>query len=499
MNKIHYTWLLTVVGVVGCGSDPSLNPSERKGLDQPTATPYNAKAFRKFGPEQQAYIAGHALGICYLKDSLQASLAGLGYTPPLGVSAHHARIPYSYSEMVATPCKAVMGTSSQSVRTSPVACEETQNCTHAEPFMDNDSHPDGDPGFGSHETDDATDKPAKGGDTPDDDVSGGDEDQDQDEDEDGDEDEDEDGDEDEDEDEDEEGDEDTKRRGSGRFIDEDCETFLDPAAMDARTATSEIDPEQALLLLMSEDEISEKHIKQFSLGLREALHLEDLDEDTDHSEVEHLKEHVQQAGLCEHSPLVLDLDGNGVQATTPGEGVFFDLRESGNVLQTSWPVPGDALLALDKNNDGWISDGSELFGNSKTRTGRYPHGFAALAIYDRPRHGGNRDGLIDRRDSVFLKLRLWQDLNRDGVSQAQELMSLKSAGILGLDLSFSMSTRRDAGGNLHAQKGEFIRANDDGSTGRGQMVDVWLRTQSATSRIRATRPWLTGIFGSPTQ
>ena len=75
------------------------------------------------------------------------------------------------------------------------------------------------------------------------------------------------------------------------------------------------------------------------------------------------------------------------------------------------------------------------------------HGFRALAEFDGPQGGGNSDGVIDARDAVFASLRLWRDIDHDGVSQQQELHTLPALGVVRLHLSHKESKRTDEHGN----------------------------------------------------
>ena len=68
-------------------------------------------------------------------------------------------------------------------------------------------------------------------------------------------------------------------------------------------------------------------------------------------------------------------------------------------------------------------------------------GFLALALYDRVANGGNDDGVVDKRDSVFAKLRLWQDANHNGNSEAWELHNLPELSVASIALDYKTSKR----------------------------------------------------------
>jgi hypothetical protein len=169
------------------------------------------------------------------------------------------------------------------------------------------------------------------------------------------------------------------------------------------------------------------------------------------------------------SPLVLDMNGDGVQTLGIEEGVQFDLLNTGTAQQVGWVDKHDGLLVMDRNQDGLVNTGAELFGTSTalTQGGLAEDGWLALAQFDL-----NTDGLIDAKDAVFKDLQVWVDANSNGVSEAGELRSLADAGVLSIDLKHDNAQTTQNGNVL---QGFSSFTTTDGQS--HQIVDAWLMTQ----------------------
>ncbi|MCL4456177.1 MAG: hypothetical protein M1147_07430 [Nitrospirae bacterium] len=159
-------------------------------------------------------------------------------------------------------------------------------------------------------------------------------------------------------------------------------------------------------------------------------------------------------------PLMVDLDGDGIETTNVKDGAYFDHDGNGFAEQTGLVSPDDGILVMDRNGDGIINDGKELFGDQTIMSNgqRAANGFEALREQD-----SNADGKIDANDSAWSQIKVWQDVDGDGYSTVDELKTLDEVGIKSINLTSTPNTVTDSEGNTQTRTGSFEKT--DGTTG----------------------------------
>ncbi len=167
-------------------------------------------------------------------------------------------------------------------------------------------------------------------------------------------------------------------------------------------------------------------------------------------ERESLRISSQQEQVQQSDPLAFDLDGNGLQTTGVKNGVHFDINADGVTDKTSFIAGNDAFLALDGNNNGRIDNGKELFGDQNGSA----NGYDELSKYD-----SNKDNIIDDKDPVFERLRLFRIDN----SGNQVLSPLDDSGIKSIALGYQNSQKAINQYDTITQEASFERK--DGSVG----------------------------------
>lgn len=169
-------------------------------------------------------------------------------------------------------------------------------------------------------------------------------------------------------------------------------------------------------------------------------------------------------------PLALDLNGDGIVSVGYDAGVYFDLDNSGFAESTTWLSAEDAFVALDRNQDGIINNGGELFGSETLlSSGQYAaNGFLALSDFD-----SNADGVMDAQDDIFGELLLWQDSNQNGQTDDGELVSLYEANIVSINLAYSESDYIDENDVAHRQQGSYTSIDQEGHEVTSSATSLW--------------------------
>lgn len=195
-------------------------------------------------------------------------------------------------------------------------------------------------------------------------------------------------------------------------------------------------------------------------------------------------------------PLTLDLDGDVIETIVASSSILFDHDGDGIKTGTGWISADDGFLVLDRNGNGGIDNGAELFGDSTPLSagGNATDGFAALKQED-----SNDDGKVDSTDANWTQLRVWRDMNQDRISQASELLTLDALGITSFNTAKTDNNQTLANGNQIADLGSYTKA--DGSVGTmgevGNMADVNLADETFYREFPDQIPLAEGVAELP--
>lgn len=159
-------------------------------------------------------------------------------------------------------------------------------------------------------------------------------------------------------------------------------------------------------------------------------------------------------------PIIFDLDGDGIETVSVDKGTYFDLDNNGFSEKSGWISADDGFLVMDRNNNGMIDSGEELFGDQTILQdgAQSKNGYEALTELDQ-----NKDGRIDENDEQFQSLKIWRDLNQDGYSSADELFDLKDYNIRAISTSNRRVNISDGHDNIKVRAGNYEKT--DGTTG----------------------------------
>ncbi len=174
------------------------------------------------------------------------------------------------------------------------------------------------------------------------------------------------------------------------------------------------------------------------------------------------KEHGASASTDKQTAIItiLDMNGDGIKTTDVKNGAYFDHDANGFAEQTGWSSADDGILVWDRNNNGLIDNGKEVFSDYMSLNGKSAKGgLLLLKEFDK-----NGDGKITAKDSIFSKLKVWQDRDGDGYSSSDELFSLEDKGIRAILLDYKDSNITDPNGNKILRTSNYEK--NDGAIGR---------------------------------
>lgn len=219
--------------------------------------------------------------------------------------------------------------------------------------------------------------------------------------------------------------------------------------------------------------------EEFAEELRQALLANDAKKiDELMKEIQEESGNYDRAGKAQppRDPLIIDLGESGIELRSLEHGVNFDLDNNGFAEKTAWIGTEDGFLALDRNGNGNIDNGGELFGDQVILKdgSKSESGFEALAELD-----DNSDGIIDNNDIAFADLRVWIDANHNGKSESNELKTLNETGIVSISLEHSEVSFVDEETGTRIAESASVTINKNGTVSMVDISEFWFPVNSS--------------------
>lgn len=214
-------------------------------------------------------------------------------------------------------------------------------------------------------------------------------------------------------------------------------------------------------------------------GIEEAIMNEDSDKLNElMKEIQENAEDYDEAGEAQppRDPLIIDFGESGIQLHSLENGVNFDLDNNGFAEKTAWIGVEDGFLALDRNGNGTIDNGSELFGDQVILKdgSKSESGFEALAEGD-----DNEDGIIDGNDMIFADLKIWVDSDHNGISESDEITALDKVGIVSISLEHTEESFVDEETGTRIAESSTVAINANGTEVTAQISEFWFPVNSS--------------------